>query len=170
MHILILNKVVGPNVVGIGRCEWQRTLTAQASTFWSLHLQTSTLPLPMDALAIDGTFAPQQRPDSSIAVARMCLGKRRDLALYPVIRERTRLILEARTLELHQHTGALHRHALRAEEAHRFSSFCDAHPFFPRNSLSASTSSIRSARSRLSRAFSFSNSLRRWASLTDIPP
>ena len=93
--ILILNKVVGPNVVGIGRCEWQRTLTALASTFWSLHLQTSTLPQPMDALAVDGTFAPQQRPDPSIAVARMCLGKRRDLALYPVIRSRTRLVLES---------------------------------------------------------------------------
>ncbi len=29
--------------------------------FWSLYLQTSTLPQPMDAFAIDGTFAPQQR-------------------------------------------------------------------------------------------------------------
>src|SRR5204863_4710315 len=83
MNILILNKVVGPNVVGIGRCQWQRTLTALALTFWPLHLQTSTLPQPMDALAIDGAFASQQRPDPSIAVARMCLGERPDLALYP---------------------------------------------------------------------------------------
>jgi hypothetical protein len=42
--------------------------------------------------------------------------------------------------------------------------------FFASNALSASTSSSRLASSRLSRAFSCSSSMRRSASLTDIPP
>ena len=44
MHILIFNKVVGPDVIGIGRCQWQRALTALPLAFWSLHLQASALP------------------------------------------------------------------------------------------------------------------------------
>ena len=60
MHILILNKVVGPDVVRISRCQWYWALTALASTFWSLYLQARPRPQPMHALAIEGTFASQQ--------------------------------------------------------------------------------------------------------------
>jgi hypothetical protein len=65
INILILNKVVGPDVVGIGLCQRQRALTALLSTFWSLYLLARPRPQPMHALAIDRAFASQQRRVSS---------------------------------------------------------------------------------------------------------
>ena len=52
INILILNKVVGPDVVGIGRCQRQRALTALPSTFWSL-VPASALASRADARACD---------------------------------------------------------------------------------------------------------------------
>jgi hypothetical protein len=78
MDILILHEIVGPDVIGIDRRQWYWALTALPLAFWSLHLQAGVRPQPMHALTMDGAFAPQQRPDAPIAVARMRLGKRRD--------------------------------------------------------------------------------------------
>ncbi len=131
MHILILDEVIRPDVVGLGCRQACWALTVLPSAFGALHLQAGTLPQPMHALAINRAFAPQQRPDASIAVARMRLGQRRHLRSHRVIHDGTRLIAEARTLELHQDASALHRKAMRDQNAYCRASFRDTHAFSP---------------------------------------
>src|SRR5262245_38674075 len=122
----------------------------------------------MDALAIDAAFRLEQCPNPAIAIARMLLSKLGDIRKYGLlVWTRARSVVECGTLQLCQQAGASHRDAFGRQETHRITLLGDGHGFFASNSLSASTSRSRSASSRLRRAFSFSNSLSRWTSLSD---
>jgi hypothetical protein len=170
MYIAILYKVVSPDVIWIGCRQRSRSLATCLAPRGAFNLETCPLPQSMDTLAVDSALAPKQRPDPPVAIARMLLGQRSDVGKQCCfIGTRSRSILKCSARKLNKHTSASHRDATRRQELHCITLLGNGQTFFANNSLRASTSSSRSASSRLSLAFSFSSSLRRWASLTDIP-
>ena len=74
MHVLVLEKIVGPNVVWVGRRQRRRTLTTRPRALDPLVLQLGALPQAMNALAVDRALAPNKRPGPSVAIARVRLG------------------------------------------------------------------------------------------------
>ena len=62
----------------------------------------------MDTLAIDRALAPQERPGSSVAVARVGVGERFELAQQFVIGGWAGLVEERCALELNQHARPQH--------------------------------------------------------------
>ena len=75
MDIAILDEIIGPNVIGIGRCKRRWSLSTCAPPRRTFDLEARVLPQTMDTLAIDYSLAPQQRPNVSVAVARILLGQ-----------------------------------------------------------------------------------------------
>ncbi len=53
----------------------------------------------------------------------MSLGKRCNLLEHPIIGDRPRLVEESRAVELEEHAGALHGHAVLFQELHCLSAF-----------------------------------------------
>ena len=154
-----------------GSCSHQiRTHSARAFAQQAAHLQPMELPQTTDPLLVDVLGPIDQDADPAIAVAWVLHGQGLNLAQQRRIVSRVRDVTEGRAMDLHQGTGSLHRQSTGHEELHRRALLGHRQPFFPNSSLSRSFSSSRSASSRLRRAFSFSSSFRRWASLTDIPP
>lgn len=147
---------------------WARS--ASALTHQASHLQFMQAPQSTNALLVDTLLSIEQHTNPAIAIARMLLGQMLDLAHHRRIVGRVCDVAERRAMDLHQGTGALHRQSAVDQELHRLALLGHRQPFFWSSSLSRSFSSMRSASNRLRRAFSFSSSLRRWASLTDMLP
>src|SRR5262249_26412411 len=94
IQCLILDKVVGPDVIWIGRSQGRWPIAMRSLSPGAFDLQPRVLPQPMDTLAIDGTLAVQQRVNAAIAVARMLVSKLSDIRKQRLlIRARTRLVV-----------------------------------------------------------------------------
>ncbi len=155
---------------GIRGCQLRRTWSTPAWACDAADLELMQPPQPAHPFLVDALGALEQHMNAPIAVARVVGGQRLDLVDQGGIVRRVCGVVKRRAVDPHQLTGALHRQPAAHQERYCRALLGHAQPLFPSNSRSKSFSSIRSASRRLRRLFSRSNSLRRWASLTDMPP
>ena len=107
-------------------------VSAMSVSMFAFELQTRAFPEPTHAFAINGARAPEQRPDPTVAIARMLLGQRRDVGKQShLIGTRTRLILESGARQLDKGAGTPHRDALHRQESHRIALLGDGQAFLP---------------------------------------
>src|SRR5215212_4503145 len=123
----------------------------------------------MHALPVDLPCALEYGPSSLVAITRVVLCKRREFGEYVVLAPQSLLVVKRCAVQLGKFTCSKNRASIAHEVVDNRTSLGNRQLFFANTSLSASTSSMRSASRRLSRPFSFSNSLRRCASTTLMP-
>ncbi len=137
-----MNHVVGPDLAGKGRWSWYLlgVGNAAAATLRFAHLQLRLLPEALDPLVIDHPpLATQQRPDPTVAIAGMLVGQASDPLTQRIIGSPLRLILHARAIGRHQHTGAPFRDSVLDQELHRRPLIGRLHRFFASNSFLRAT-------------------------------
>ena len=167
----VFDKVIRPNVARIGCFQARRARHTRATaTPHTPYLHLMCAPQPSHALLVDHHRPPKEDADAAVAIAWVAGRQFADLAQQRLVVLRLGRVQEGRARDLHQRAGTRHGEATVHQETHRITLLGHAHPFFCSSSLRKSFSSIRSASRRLSRAFSFSSSLSRWASCTDMPP
>lgn len=169
----IEEKVQGPDLLGalcldlgLGRSS---RLTFSSST--AAHQEPLFSPQALHSFVVEGlAFLPQSLVGFAKAPARVLLGEGTQRLAQFGIAVRAGLVLERGPVQPRQTTGVALGEAKIDQKDDQFSLPCQTGYFFARNSLSASISNSLSASSFLSRAFSFSSSLSRWASGMLIPP
>jgi hypothetical protein len=145
-------------------------LSPRAFAHHPTHLEPMASPQPAHSLLVDPLSPIDQNTDPTIPIARVVGGQMLNLGQQWRVVGRVRTIVERRPMDLHQGTGTAHRQPTRDQVLNGGALIDQRQPFFSSSSLSRSFSSIRSARRRLSRPFSFSSSFKRWTSFTDMPP
>src|SRR5215212_7802120 len=124
----------------------------------------------MDAFAVDLACALEYGPSPPVAIARVLPCKCGELDEQFLIAPQSLLVVKRCPVQLGKFTRPKNRTSIAHQIGHNLASLGNRQLFFASTSLSASTSSMRSASSLLSRPFSFSSSFRRCASATLIPP
>ena len=157
---MILEEVIGPDVIGAlgsDRHGVPSSAAPPAATTRPGQAQAQLLPQAVDPLAVDGpALAPEHRPGPSIAVTGVPLGQVPQPLAEGLVPVRARAVSQAGPAEVQQSAGSPLGDPPPSQEGDRLPAVGQGHDFLASSSRRASTSKSRSARSRLSRAFSCS--------------
>ncbi len=170
---MVVDEIIRPNVArifGLDRYAVAMPWAAPTLAWTFADLQAIALPQAVNTFLVDALLPAYQGPDPTVAIAWVILGQLPYLLLQLGVAVGPSLVVERGALELEQGTSPRFRDAVLNQHVHDLALCCDIYSFFAITYLSASTSRSRSASSRLRRTFSFSSSLSRCTSLTDMLP
>src|SRR5215467_13163285 len=142
------------------------------ATAASPHHQPLFFVQPVNPLAVDRvTLAPQQHPKAPIAKPPALPSQRSQPLAQLIVIAPSVPVAHARPVHgSHTARPPLAHREPASQMSHRLAASSGRHHFFPSRSFNAALSSIASANSRFSLAFSASKARSRFASLTSSPP